>query len=232
MTVLPKGCVKALLSLRTQKQISGSQFRTYSTYLDGMLNGGGIRRKQITKQRFEIILVDRESFDRYLKSQFNIVDLEGYLVELQNPSSTRAKMLSVSRNDKAKKINPLDGAYLSCYESIEIIIDNEMAQLAPLNGSCFFVSKSCQLEISEEILIVGVENVENLLFIQQQSHYFAAIPQKKLFIFRNKFMLEWLEKIDNDYLHYGDFDFAGISIYKSQILPRLKGEGSFFIPAN
>lgn len=229
---ISQGFVKILIILRDDNQITGGQFNKFSTLLEPMLNNGGIKRKQLSRSRFEIVLVDSSSFNLYIKTKFNIVDLDGYLLNLQNPIATRAEMLTVSLDDKSKSINPFDGIYISSYDNIEISIDGQITKLNNLNGSAMFISKSCRLEISKEILVVGIENVENLLFILQQIEYFSHIKQKKVFIYRNEFMLNFLEKIENDYLHYGDFDFAGIRIYKSEILPRVKADRRFFIPSN
>ena len=229
---ISQGFVKILITLRDNNQITGGEYNKFSNLLEPMLNNGGIKRKQLTRSRFEIILVDSSSFNLYIKSKFNIVDLNKYLLNLQNPMATRGEMLTVSLDDKVKSINPFDGIYISSYDNIEISIDGQVTKLNNLNGSAMFISKSCNLEISKEILVVGIENAENLLFILQQIEYFSEMKQKKVFIYRNKFMLDWLEKNENDYLHYGDFDFAGISIYKSEILPRVKTNRRFFIPSN
>ncbi|CAA6799379.1 MAG: Unknown protein [uncultured Sulfurovum sp.] len=229
---ISQGFVKTLITLRDNNQITGGQFNKFSNLLEPMLSNGGIKRKQLSRSRFEIVLVNSSSFNLYIKTKFNIVDLDGYLFNLQNPMATRGEMLTVSLDDKAKSINPFDGMYISSYDNIEISIDGQITKLNNLNGSAMFISKSCRLEISKEILVVGIENTENLLFILQQIEYFSNMKQKKVFIYRNKFMLHWLEKIENNYLHYGDFDFAGISIYKSEILPRVKANKRFFIPSN
>ena len=227
-----QGLVTKLIKIRDNRAITGGEFNQFLNYLKPMLYDGGVKRRSITRSRFEIILVDEESFYLYIKNRFNITDLDGYLKNLQNSKITRAEMLEVSLDDKAKTINPFDGLYIASYDHIDIYIDDKMAKLDTLNSSSLFVSKSSILKIDKDILVIGVENAENLLFINRQREYFSHIKTKKIFIYRNPSMLNWLETIDNSYLHYGDFDFAGISIYKSQILPRVKADKKFFIPSN
>lgn len=229
---LSQGFVKVLIVLQNNKEITGGLFNQYATLLEPMLNEAGLKRKQLTKSRFKIILINMEPFHLYLKRHFKIIDLEGYLEVLKDPSASRAEMLTASLDDKSKTIHPFDGIYIASYENIDVWIDEAPIKLNCPNGTLTFVSQASKLEIAKNILVVGVENTENILFIAKQKKYFSKYKQKKMFIFRNNFMLHWLEERENDYLHYGDFDFAGISIYQSQIIPRMKGKHTFFIPEN
>ena len=44
--------------------------------------------------------------------------------------------------------------------------------------------------------------------------------------------MQWLGRIPNRYLHFGDFDLAGIAIFLSQFLPYVGNRGSYLIPAD
>jgi len=231
MKISPK-FIKILIRLQNKERINGGEFKSYLHLVEPMFREGGLRRKQISKQRFEVSLINIDSFNLYINRKFNIEDLNGYLLNLQNPNVKRADMLTTSTDDKAITINPFNGVYIASYDDIDIFIDGKKTKLNTLNGTALFVSSACKLEISKELLVVGIENAENLHFIVKQIEYFSHIREKKIFVYRNLFMLSWLETIENNYLHYGDFDFVGISIYKSQILPRVKADKRFFIPSN
>lgn len=41
-----------------------------------------------------------------------------------------------------------------------------------------------------------------------------------------------MKSIPNNYLHFGDFDIAGIGIYLNEYKKHLHGKASFFIPEN
>ncbi len=61
-------------------------------------------------------------------------------------------------------------------------------------------------------------------------------PQQQLvFVLRyhSNSPVEWIQTIDNSYLHFGDFDPAGIAIYYNEYLKRL-GEKRcrFWVPPN
>ena len=45
-------------------------------------------------------------------------------------------------------------------------------------------------------------------------------------------MIKWLQSIPNNYLHFGDFDLAGIGIYLHEYKLKLSNKSSFFIPEN
>ncbi|GHT75088.1 hypothetical protein AGMMS50262_09440 [Bacteroidia bacterium] len=49
---------------------------------------------------------------------------------------------------------------------------------------------------------------------------------------QSKDLLKWLQIIPNKYLHFGDFDFAGIGIYLNEYKKHLGNKASFFIPEN
>ena len=95
-----------------------------------------------------------------------------------------------------------------------------------------FIHKDAKIKLPKDITIVGVENFENLQNIQKQKYLFEA-GQKKLFVYRNKYSRELLSQSFNEYLHFGDFDLAGINIFLNEVVPRLPHERhKFFIPTN
>jgi hypothetical protein len=49
---------------------------------------------------------------------------------------------------------------------------------------------------------------------------------------QSKDLIKWLQSIQNHYLHFGDFDFAGIGIYMNEFKKHLKERTTFFVPEN
>ena len=45
-------------------------------------------------------------------------------------------------------------------------------------------------------------------------------------------LIKWLSTIPNHYLHFGDFDFAGINIYQKEFKKHLDDRATFFMPEN
>ncbi len=55
-----------------------------------------------------------------------------------------------------------------------------------------------------------------------------------LFVVINPYMLEWISDLKNEYIHFGDYDLAGINIYLNKVVPKLNmsKKYSMFIPDN
>jgi hypothetical protein len=103
----------------------------------------------------------------------------------------------------------------------------------PLPGSFVFVYDFEGFSIPEDVTVVGIENAENFRLISLQKHLFQGI--KPLFVSRypqSGDLVKWLSRISNPYLHFGDFDFAGISIYLNEFEKHLNGRSSFLIPSD
>jgi hypothetical protein len=49
---------------------------------------------------------------------------------------------------------------------------------------------------------------------------------------QNKDLIRWLQKIPNNYLHFGDFDFAGLNIYLNEFKKYLHHKAEFFLPTD
>ncbi len=89
--------------------------------------------------------------------------------------------------------------------------------------------------ICEYITVVGIDNPPNFRHIHQQSYLFETI--EPLFVSRypqtqSKDFISWLKQIPNNYLHFGDFDYAGINIYWNEYNKHLGKRARFFVPDN
>ena len=97
-----------------------------------------------------------------------------------------------------------------------------------------FVADWSHFEIPKEVLVVGIENMENFRRIHEQRYLFP-INRPILFVSRypqSTDLRNWLQNISNDYLHFGDFDLAGMRIFETEFHKFLGNRASFFIPAN
>lgn len=47
---------------------------------------------------------------------------------------------------------------------------------------------------------------------------------------QSKDLVRWLSSVTNPYLHYGDFDPAGLNVFSNEFLPYLPGRGHYFVP--
>ncbi len=195
--------IKTLLKLKEFKELNFSQVPT--NLMKQLKDENLIDIKTVSANKKKIIV----------KEQFLIKykDLE----KIQN-SSTRAQLSKISHSKKVK-ISPQDGLYLNGICKIEGV------QLPLFKNSALFLKEFPK--ISKDILVIGLENFENLIYFESLLNYFQ--DDNILFIYRNGAMLKFLESIENEIIYFGDFDLAGISIYQKEILPRCRNV-TFFIP--
>ena len=100
-----------------------------------------------------------------------------------------------------------------------------------------FVSDWERFVIPSDVIVVGIENPENFRFIRQQRHLFeSCLPGKRL-LFVSRYpqstdLRKWLMGISNPYVHFGDFDLAGIKIFLSEFHRYLPERSSYLIPSD
>jgi len=221
---------KKLSKLREEKSINSSEFRNSDKLRE--LIEFGIVYLQVKGQKTKIILSSQEKLDGYLQKLYGIQSLEAYITQALNPNRTRSALSQVSNDTKVFKTEVQAGLYLTSYEPIDICVNEETMSLYTPDTTSLFLHKNAKLKLADDVLIVGVENFENLTSISKQKSLFMD-SRKKIFIYRNKYLREFLSKSFNDYLHYGDFDLAGVNIYINEIIPRLPHERHrYFIPEN
>lgn len=103
----------------------------------------------------------------------------------------------------------------------------------PSPGCFTFIYDYSTCVIPEDVVIVGIENPENFRYIELQKELFQGLTP--LFVSRypqsqHKDLIDWLGNIPNRYLHFGDFDLAGILIYQQEYKKYLGERASLFVP--
>lgn len=163
------------------------------------------------------------------------LDSAEFLIE----AHSRADQAALSGNSKLRSERSCPGFLINAYEKIDYQINGKILTLNLSEGSAMYIADWQNFIVPEDILIVGVENMENFLRIREQrklvDSFLAAEERNVLFVARYAFssdLMHWLGRIPNRYLHFGDFDLAGISIFLSQFKPYVGNRGSFMIPAD
>ena len=130
-----------------------------------------------------------------------------------------------------EKLRTFRGFLVNCYEPIHARIRNSEFVISPPEGSAVFIQNPDEFYIPSDVIVVGVENGENFCRIRSQKYLFG--DNKVLFVSRypqSADLREWLIKIPNRYIHFGDFDLAGICIYQSEFYKFLGDRAGFLIP--
>lgn len=226
----PPAWAKKLVKLVEEKSLNGSEFKHQGLLQE--LEEFGVVQVRVKGQRSKIHLLSKEKLDILLYQRYNISDLDTYINVIDNKQRTRAEITHASGDSKDLKTEVQSGLYIASYEPIDIKINGQKTVLFTMDMSSFFVHKNASLGFGEDILIVGVENFENVTYIQKQKKLFDD-GRQKMFVWRNEYARSFFSECKNDYLHFGDFDLAGVNIYLKEIIPRLPHDRcKFFIPRN
>lgn len=178
---------------------------------------------------------DMEALKRFL-----IDKDERYRLLEVNASDSRATMAAETGNSKLVMIRSCPGFPVNSYEPIECFLDENPFVVNPQEGSFLFVSDWEKFTIPEDTVVIGVENMDNFRMIRRQRTLFDrylhnhALSDKVLFVSRypqSTDLRKWLCTISNHYLHFGDFDLAGINIFLFEFQQYLgKERSSYLIP--
>lgn len=157
--------------------------------------------------------------------------------EIADGHGSRALQAGASGNSKTRATRSCPRFLVNTYEDVECQFNGQSISINPPMGSATYIADWKTFIPSASILIVGVENMENFLMIRKQRKLIESFMRAEetgvLFVARYAFssdLTEWLRMIPNRYLHFGDFDLAGISIFLSQFKPVVGDRGSFLIP--
>lgn len=152
-------------------------------------------------------------------------------------SVTRAEMVGVMGNSKYRHIRTFHGFLVNCYMPIEATLNGQPFLINPMEGCMTFVNAPESFEIPKDVLVIGMENAENFMQIRKQKALFDSLYPNLKILFVSRYpqnalsdLRDWLLRISNPYVHFGDFDLAGIHIYLSEFYDCLGERASFLIP--
>ncbi len=173
-------------------------------------------------------------------------DVERLLQMYIDVKVSRGKMAKYNGNSKMEKRRTFHGFLVNSYQSIYATLLNRQYIVNPTVGTFTFVYDWRNFSIPANVVIIGIENSENYETIRQQKVIFEDAVQKLtgnrdtpiLFVSRypqensSSDLRNWLINNPNKYIHYGDFDLAGINVFHTEFYNYLKEKSSFLIPDN
>lgn len=175
---------------------------------------------------------DVEALRRYLQDKddnYRMLDvvLEGDV--------TRASLAAETGNSKLVQVRSCPGFPVNAYEPIMCKLNGRELVVEPQEGSFLFVTDWTHFEVPEEVVVVGVENMENFRMIRQQRELMESVLGDVRILFVSRYpqstdLRSWLQTIPNRYVHFGDFDLAGVHIFLSEFHRHLGDRSSFLIP--
>ena len=149
-------------------------------------------------------------------------------------ATSRAELAAKSGNSKTQTIRSCPGFMINSYSPISAKLNGKEIIIALEEGSMLFIADWKNFVIPEDILVIGIENMENFRRIRKQKYLF---PTDKQILFVSRYpqstdLRKWLLNIPNEYIHFGDFDVAGLWIYETEFYNHLGSRASFIIPAD
>ena len=228
---LPVSIAEKLISLLNGEKIPFSKLK--HEVIDLMIDNGILTVQLQGRSKKLVYLSNKELLAPFLINHLGIDNLGNYISGYLKAELSRSEAIEISSNSKLKSIRTFKGFLVNCYEPVECVLNNQVISIEPQEGTFTFIYDYLTFTPSPDITIVGIENPENFRQIQKQRKLFDNI--RPLFVSRypqNKDLIKWLMSISNDYLHFGDFDFAGLNIYMNEYKKHLQDKSSFFLPAN
>ena len=178
---------------------------------------------------------DTEALKRFLidkDEKYRILDVRA--------SRSRASMAAETGNSKLLMVRSCPGFPVNSYEPIECLMGSKPFVVNPQEGCFLFIADWDKFAIPQDVTVIGIENMENFRMIRHQKRFYEEylkkhrLSSKALFVSRypqSTDLRKWLTSITNHYLHFGDFDLAGIHIYQSEFEQYLdSSRSSFLIP--
>jgi hypothetical protein len=228
---LPVSIAEKLIAMQNGEKIPFSKVK--HTVVKAMLENGILKKQIQGRSKALVYLTNRDGFSAYLKNHFGIDSLENYVEVLQRTDLSRADAVEISSNSKLKSIRTFKGFLVNCFQPIECILNRKPLTIQPQEGAFTFIYDFENFFPTGSITIVGIENPSNFRHIQKQTKLFGDIHP--LFVSRypqSKDLVRWLRTIPNRYLHFGDFDFAGLNIYINEFKKHLQDKASFYLPTD
>lgn len=182
--------------------------------------------------RRSLRVANEQIFRNYLDSQYDIRDLEKTYELLLMSEADRGTQVNLTGDSKFVQQRSCPGFMVNSYSPIPARLNGKDIIIAPEEGSMLFIADWQNFVIAEDVLVVGVENMENFRLIRKQKYLFPE-DKRVLFVSRypqSKDLRQWLINIPNSYLHFGDFDIAGLRIYETEFYNHIGSRASFLIP--
>ena len=150
---------------------------------------------------------------------------------------SRASLAAETGNSKLMTVRSCPGFPVNSYEPISCSLCDKAFVVNPHEGSFVFIDNWRQFSIPQDIVVVGIENMENFRRIRQQKKLFESVLGNMPLLFVSRYpqstdLRNWLMGIPNRYVHFGDFDLAGIHIFLTEFQKYLGDRASFLIPSD
>ena len=230
--------IQALAALRRGETIPFSRFP--EDWAEELLAEGCLS-SIVHGSRKSLKVRSLRAFDVFLRSKGLQPDQLRETMEALSEPTTRAAQVQLLGDSKAVAVRSCPGFPVNVISPLSVRLGEQKMLLCPCPGSFLYISDFRFLRIPSDTIVVGVENMENFRLPELQGTVWGQIREQYgeggvpplLLVSRypqSKDLVTWLQSITNPYVHFGDFDLAGIHIYLTEFYRYLGNHASFFIP--
>ena len=232
MMKISKTLINTLLQLMDGELVASSTLR--KDFAETLLSEG-LLTVQTHGSRRAFRAIDAIALKNFLQTHYEELRTVGdrYLDSYE----TRSEQAAETGNSKLVMIRSCPGFPVNSYEPITCSLSGNEFVINPPEGSFVFISDCQSFTVPEDVVVVGIENMENFRMIRHQRKLFEAVlgDMPLLFVSRypqSKDLRKWLQRITNRYVHFGDFDLAGINIFLTEFQQFLGARSSLLIPSD
>ena len=230
--------IGAFLALRQGETVPFSRFP--AALLEEMLQEGGVT-SIVRGSRKSLKVISRAAFDVYLRSKNLQPDRLEETAAVLSGASLRSEQVQLLGDSKATAVRSCPGFPVNVIGPLSVRLGTRKILLCPCPGSFLYISDFQVFRIPSDAIVVGVENMENFRLPELQTAVWEEIQEQYgeggvpplLLVSRypqSRDLVTWLQGIPNKYVHFGDFDLAGVHIYLTEFYARLGERAAFFVP--
>jgi mutator protein MutT len=232
MMKISKALVNTLQQLMDGESVAASSLRM--DFAETLLSEG-LLTVQTHGRRRTFRAIDAIALKKFLQTHYEELRTVGD--NNLNSYETRSEQAVKTGNSKLVMVRSCPGFPVNSYEPITCLLSGKDFVINPPEGSFVFIDNWQQLAIPEGVVVVGIENMENFRMIRHQRKLFESVlgDTPLLFVSRypqSKDLRKWLQGITNRYVHFGDFDLAGINIFLTEFQQFLGARSSLLIPSD
>ena len=189
-----------------------------------------------------VLLNNKVMLFRYLQKSnqfiFDSIELLQEYIDFEKNGDLKSKD-EISKYQLTTKDSVSESFYginIAVLRDTVVMQNNKEITLKPLHSGAYFFFQKDVIIIPEDTLVIGVENPQVVWLIDRYKRWFNYENEKMVFIlindYKNGYPFQWIGTIKGRYLHFGDFDISGLSIYYNKVYPRLERKDltQYFIP--
>ena len=155
--------------------------------------------------------------------------------DLLSSEASRSEQATETGNSKLVSVRSCPGFPVNSYEPINCCLNGRQIIINPEEGSFVFIADWQSFSVPKDVLVVNIESMENFRLVRQQQALFSSMFPGKQILFVSRYpqssdLRSWLQTVSNQYVHFGDFDLAGINIFLTEFHKYLGERAVFLIP--